>query len=259
MAHAERVLHTDRLPSLRGRRLTRRLVQLYVGLALYGASMALLVRSRLGVMPWDVLHQGLARHLGWSLGTVTIVIGAVVLLLWIPLRQRPGLGTVSNVLVIGLTVDGALAVLPAPSALAVRIGFVVAGVALNAVATAAYIGVHLGPGPRDGLMTGLVARTGGSVRLVRTAIEASVVLTGWLLGGTLGLATVVYALAIGPLVHLLMPRLALHPVRRPAQTTGTTATTSTATPTAPATAHAPNTSTAASSTTTPATDVRVAR
>jgi uncharacterized membrane protein YczE len=259
MAHAGQVLQTDRLPSLRGRRLTRRLVQLYAGLALYGVSMALLVRSRLGVMPWDVLHQGLARHLGWSLGTVTIVVGAVVLLLWIPLRQRPGLGTVSNVLVIGLAVDGSLAVLPAPSALAVRIGFVVAGVALNAVATAAYIGVNLGPGPRDGLMTGLIARTGGSVRLVRTAIEASVVLTGWLLGGTLGLATVVYALAIGPLVHLLMPRFALQPVRRPAATTGTTATTSTATPTAPATAQAPNTSSAASSTTTPATDVTVAR
>lgn len=264
MTQADRVLHTDRLPTLRGRRLPRRLVQLYAGLALYGASMALLVRSRLGVTPWDVLHQGLARHLGWSLGTVTIVVGAVVLLLWIPLRQLPGIGTVSNVIVIGLAVDGTLAVLPAPSALAARIGFVVAGVLLNAVATAAYIGVHLGPGPRDGLMTGLVARTGGSVRLVRTGIEAAVVLTGWLLGGTLGLGTVVYALAIGPLAHLLMPKLALDGqagsrVRNPARTTGTTATTRTATPTAPPTAQAANTSSAAISTPTPATDVRVAR
>jgi uncharacterized membrane protein YczE len=197
------------LPSLRGRRLTRRLVQLYTGLALYGASMALLVRSTLGVTPWDVLHQGLARHLGWSLGTAAIVVGAVVLLAWIPLRQRPGLGTVSNVVVIGLAVDATLAVLPAPSALAARVGLVVAGVLLNAVATAAYIGVHRGPGPRDGLMTGLVRRTGRSVRLVRTSIEATVVLTGWLLGGTLGVATVVYALAIGPLVHVLLPRLSL--------------------------------------------------
>jgi uncharacterized membrane protein YczE len=197
------------LPSLRGRRLTRRLVQLYAGLALYGASMALLVRSTLGVTPWDVLHQGLARHLGWSLGTAAIVVGAVVLLAWIPLRQRPGLGTVSNVVVIGLAVDATLAALPAPSALAARVGFVVAGVLFNAVATAAYIGVHLGPGPRDGLMTGLVRRTGRSVRLVRTSIEATVVLTGWLLGGTLGVATVAYALAIGPLVHVLLPRLAL--------------------------------------------------
>jgi uncharacterized membrane protein YczE len=197
------------VPALRGRRLTRRLVQLYAGLALYGASMALLVRSTLGVTPWDVLHQGLARHLGWSLGTAAIVVGAVVLLAWIPLRQMPGVGTVSNVFVIGLAVDGTLAVLPAPSAPAARLGFVVAGVLLNAVATAAYIGVHLGPGPRDGLMTGLVRRTGGSIRLVRTSIEATVVLTGWLLGGTLGLGTVVYALAIGPLVQLLLPRLAL--------------------------------------------------
>jgi len=199
------------LPSLRGRRLTRRLVQLYAGLALYGASMALLVRSTLGVTPWDVLHQGLARHLGWSLGTAAIVVGAVVLLAWIPLRQRPGLGTVSNVVVIGLAVDATLAALPAPSALAARVGFVVAGVLLNAVATAAYIGVHLGPGPRDGLMTGLVRRTGRSVRLVRTSIEATVVLTGWLLGGTLGVATVVYAVVIGPLVHVLLPRLSLDP------------------------------------------------
>jgi uncharacterized membrane protein YczE len=198
-----------RLPSLRGRRLGRRLVQLYVGLALYGVSMALLVRSALGVMPWDVLHQGLSRHIGWSLGRVSIVVGALVLLAWIPLRQRPGVGTISNVVVIGVAVDATLALLPAPSALAARVGLVVAGVLLNAVATAAYIGVHLGPGPRDGLMTGLVRRTGGSVRIVRTSIEVAVVATGWLLGGTLGLGTVVYALAIGPLVQLLLPRLSL--------------------------------------------------
>ncbi|MGZ4669693.1 MAG: membrane protein YczE, partial [Blastococcus sp.] len=171
-------------PVVRGRRLPRRLVQLYAGLALYGVSMALLVRSTLGVMPWDVLHQGLARHLGWSLGTVTIVVGALVLLAWIPLRQLPGIGTVSNVVVIGLAVDATLALLPTPSALAARVGFVVAGVLLNAVATAAYIGVHLGPGPRDGLMTGLVVRTGMSVRLIRTSIEATVLAIGWLLGGT---------------------------------------------------------------------------
>jgi uncharacterized membrane protein YczE len=190
-------------------RLPRRLAQLYLGLLAYGVGMALMVRARLGNMPWDVLHQGLARHLGLSFGTVVIALGAVVLLLWIPLRQRPGIGTVSNVVVIGLAVDGTLAVLPAPSALAWRVGFVAAGVLLNAVATAAYIGVHLGPGPRDGLMTGLVRRTGGSVRVVRTSIEVAVVATGWLLGGTLGLGTVVYALAIGPLVQILLPRLSL--------------------------------------------------
>ncbi len=191
------------------RRPVRRLVQLYLGLALYGASMAMLVRSSLGVMPWDVLHQGLARQIGWSLGAVTVLVGGLVLLAWFPLRQRPGLGTVSNVVVIGVAVDAALAVLPEVDALPVRIGLAVGGIVLNAVATAAYIGVHLGPGPRDGLMTGLVRRTGGSVRVVRTAIEVAVVAVGWLLGGTLGVVTVAYALLIGPLVHLLLPRLSV--------------------------------------------------
>jgi uncharacterized membrane protein YczE len=174
---------------------------------LFGVSMALLVRSSLGVMPWDVLHQGLARRLDWSLGTVTVVAGVVVLLAWIPLRERPGLGTVSNVVVVGVAVDTALALLAAPSAMALRVAFAGAGILLNAVATALYIGVRLGAGPRDGLMTGLVRRTGGSVRVVRTSIEVVVVAAGWLLGGTLGVATVVYAVAVGPLVHLLLPRL----------------------------------------------------
>jgi uncharacterized membrane protein YczE len=214
MAHAGRVLQSPRR-TLTGRRLPHRLIQLYAGLALYGISMALIIRSALGNMPWDVLHQGLAGRLGWSLGTVTIVVGALVLLGWIPLRQRPGLGTISNVVVIGVAVDAALAVVPAPSSLPLRVGLLVAGVLLNAVATAAYIGVHLGPGPRDGLMTGLVRRTGRSVRLVRTTIEVAVVATGWLLGGTLGVGTVVYALAIGPLVQVLLPRLSLSPVSTP--------------------------------------------
>ena len=192
-------------------RLPRRLAQLYAGLVLYGVSMALMVQSSLGVMPWDVLHQGLSRRLGWSLGSVTIVVGALVLLAWIPLRERPGLGTLSNVVVVGLAVDAVLAVLPAPGALAGRAAFAAAGILLNGVATAAYIGVRLGPGPRDGLMTGLVRRTGGPLGPIRTAIEVTVVLTGWLLGGTLGVVTVLYALSIGPLVHLLLPRFALTP------------------------------------------------
>jgi uncharacterized membrane protein YczE len=217
MGHAGRVLQSPRR-TLTGRRLPHRLIQLYAGLALYGISMALIIRSALGNMPWDVLHQGLAGRLGWSLGTVTIVVGALVLLAWIPLRQRPGVGTVSNVVVIGVAVDAALAVVPAPSSLVWRVGLLVAGVLLNAVATAAYIGVHLGPGPRDGLMTGLVRRTGGSVRLVRTSIEVAVVATGWLLGGTLGIGTVVYAVAIGPLVQVLLPRLSLSPASTPTRT-----------------------------------------
>ena len=188
------------------RRLPSRLTQLYAGLALYGLSIAVLIRSELGVMPWSVLDQGISRSTGISVGTSTILVGALVLLAWIPLRQRPGLGTVSNVLVIGLALDASLALLPDVGSLPVRLGLVPLGVVLNAVATAAYIGVRLGPGPRDGLMTGLVARTGGSVRRVRTAIEVVVVVLGVLLGGTLGLATVLYALAIGPLVQLLLPR-----------------------------------------------------
>lgn len=190
-----------------GRRLPRRLGQLYVGLALYGLSIALLVQAQLGLMPWSVLDQGIARSSGLSLGTVTIVVGAVVLLTWVPLRQRPGVGTVSNVVVIGLALDASLAVLPDVDALPVRLALLLAGVALNAVATAAYIGVQLGPGPRDGLMTGLVRRTSRSVRLIRTGIEVVVVVIGVLLGGTIGLGTVVYALAIGPLVQVLLPRI----------------------------------------------------
>jgi len=200
-----------RAPRRRTLVMGRRLAQLYAGLALYGLSMALLVRAELGVMPWDVLHQGLSRTVGGSLGTVSIVVGALVLLLWVPLRQRPGVGTVSNVVVIGLAVDASLAVLPSVDAPTARVVLVVLGIVLNAVATAAYIGVHLGPGPRDGLMTGLVRRTGGSVRLVRTGIEVAVVAGGWLLGGTLGVATVLYALAIGPLVQLLLPRFTVPP------------------------------------------------
>jgi uncharacterized membrane protein YczE len=188
------------------RRLPRRLVQLYAGLVLYGLSMALFVASDLGVMPWDVLHQGLARHVGGTIGQWSIVVGAVVLLGWIPLRERPGIGTVSNVVVIGLAIDASLAVLPDPHLLAVRIAYAALGLVLNALATALYIGARLGPGPRDGLMTGLVRRTGGSVRLVRTSIEVVVVAAGWLLGGTLGVATAGYAIGIGPLVQVFLPR-----------------------------------------------------
>ncbi len=188
-------------------RLPRRLLNLYVGLVAYGVSMALLIRSALGNMPWDVLHQGLAERVPLSLGAVTVVVGALVLLAWVPLRQRPGLGTVSNVVVIGVVVDAALAVVTAPSALWLRIAFAAAGIGLNAVGTALYIGARLGPGPRDGLMTGIVARTGWTTRWVRTSIEVAVVLSGWALGGTLGPATVAYALLVGPLVHPLLPRL----------------------------------------------------
>ena len=185
----------------------RRLTQLYVGLALYGFSMALMIRADLGLDPWDVFHQGIASHVPWSFGTVTIVVGAAVLLLWIPLRQRPGLGTLSNVVVIGLAVDASLWLLPTMAWTPGRWTFMVAAILLNGVAGGCYIGAGLGPGPRDGLMTGLVARTGWSIRLVRTAIEVLVLAVGWLLGGTVGIGTVLYAVSIGPVVQLTLPLL----------------------------------------------------
>ncbi|WP_105664510.1 membrane protein YczE [Cronobacter dublinensis] len=183
----------------------RRLLQLYVGLALYGVSTAMFVRSNLGTDPWNVFHLGLARLLSLNIGVVIIGVGVLVLLLWVPLRQKPGLGTISNVIMIGLAADAALAVLPAPSSLAVRSGLLVAAVVVNALATGMYIGAGFGAGPRDGLMTGINARTGWSVRRVRTAIEVSVLLAGWAMGGTLGIGTVVYALTIGPLIQLCLP------------------------------------------------------
>jgi uncharacterized membrane protein YczE len=177
---------------------------LLVGLTGYGLSMAVMVRAGLGLDPWDVFHQGLARHTGMTIGIASAVVGLAVLLAWIPLRNRLGIGTVANVIVIAVTVDGALAVLPTPSSLPVRIAMMLGAVLLNAFSTVLYVGAGLGPGPRDGLMTGLVVRTGVSVRLVRTAIEATVLGIGWLLGGTVGVGTVVYAFGIGPLVQLIL-------------------------------------------------------
>ncbi|MET8584378.1 hypothetical protein ABZX39_26385 [Streptomyces collinus] len=184
--------------------LGRRLTQLYAGLALYGASSALLVASGLGLEPWNVLHQGLSELTGLTIGVVSIVVGAGVLLLWIPLRQRPGLGTVSNVFVVGLAMDGTLALLPDVHGLAVRVPLLVAGIVLNGAATGLYIAASFGPGPRDGLMTGLHRRTGRSLRLMRTAVEVTVVVTGFALGGTIGVGTLLYALSIGPLAQLFL-------------------------------------------------------
>ncbi|WP_374223387.1 YitT family protein [Streptomyces sp. F63] len=193
----------DRRP--RGdRRLTRRLVQLYAGLVLYGVSVAMMVRAELGLDPWDVFHQGVAERTGLSIGTVLILTGAAVLLLWVPLRQRPGLGTVSNVVVIGLAMDATLALVPDARALAVRIPLLAAAIVLNGAATGLYIAARFGPGPRDGLMTGLHRRTGRSLRLIRTGIELAVLATGFALGGSVGAGTVAYALAIGPLAQFFL-------------------------------------------------------
>lgn len=181
-----------------------RLAQLVGGLLLFGGSLALLVRSRLGLDPWDVFHQGLSVASGLSIGVCTILAGVVVLLLWIPLRQRPGLGTIANVVLVGFSLDAVLLLIPPTDSVVVRWTYLVAGIALNGVATSAYIGAGLGPGPRDGLMVGLT-RGGRSVRVVRTAIEVSVLVVGYLLGGTVGIGTVLYAVTIGPIVHRMLP------------------------------------------------------
>ncbi|MFE5189822.1 YitT family protein [Streptomyces sp. NPDC056628] len=194
------------------RHLVRRLSQLYAGLALYGVSSALLVGAGLGLEPWGVLHQGLAERTGLTIGVVSIIVGAAVLLLWIPLRQRPGLGTVSNVFAVGLAMDGTLALLPETHSLAARIPFLVAGIVLNGMATGLYIAARFGPGPRDGLMTGLHRRTGRSIRLTRTAVEVAVVTTGFALGGTIGIGTILYALSIGPLAQLFLRMFAVPPL-----------------------------------------------
>jgi uncharacterized membrane protein YczE len=183
----------------------RRLIQLFLGLALYGLSIGLMVRSGLGLNPWDVFHQGLSERSGLGLGTIIIIVGAAVLLLWIPLRQRPGIGTISNVFLIGIGADASLWLIPPVQSLPLAWAMLLGGIFLNGVAGGAYIGAGLGPGPRDGLMTGLVTRSGKSVRLIRTGIEVAVVAAGWALGGTLGLGTLLYALAIGPIVHRMLP------------------------------------------------------
>ena len=197
----------------------RRTVQLVAGLVGFALSMAMLIHAGLGTMPWDVLSQGVVRSTGLSFGVVTAIVSVIVLLAWIPLRQRPGIGTVANVVIISLAIDPWLAafaaVLPDP-ALGLRIGLALGGIVLNGVATAAYIGVQLGPGPRDGLMTGLVSRTGWSVRLVRTFIEVVVVALGWALGGTFGWMTIVFALGVGPVIQLAARWLAPSGLAEPA-------------------------------------------
>jgi uncharacterized membrane protein YczE len=197
------------LPPKGGVALWRRLVQVVVGLVLYGFSCAVMIQAVLGIDPWDTLHQGISVITGVPFGVVVIIVGVGVLLLWIPLRQKPGIGTVLNVLIIGLTIDLFLGWLPVASGFTMGIVIFVIGLALNGLAIALYVGAGLGPGPRDGLMTGLVKRTGRPVWLVRTAIEVVVLGAGWAFGGIIGIGTVMYALGIGPIAHVLMPWFAL--------------------------------------------------
>ncbi|QOD92141.1 hypothetical protein H2514_05860 [Lysobacter sp. CW239] len=185
-----------------------RLLKLFLGLIAYGVSMVMMLQSDLGLMPWDVLHQGIALQGGWPMGRVTVAVSFVVLLAWLPIRQKPGFGTVCNAIVIGLVFDavnGLIGDRLADLSLVSRTALLIGGIALNGAATAAYLGAHFGPGPRDGLMTGLVRRTGRSVRLVRTLIEGGVLVSGFLLGGTLGVGTVGYMLLIGPLIQVMLP------------------------------------------------------
>jgi len=209
---------SDRGPiaQLRAGRLGRRLPQLFVGLVLYGASLGVMYRGDLGLAPWDVLHSGLIQHVPITLGQAVVVMSFVVLVFWIPLRETPGIGTIANAFVVGFSADATLWLLDRPDALAARASLTVGGVVLCALATAMYIGAQLGRGPRDGLMTGLVRRTGLSIRLVRTGLEVAVVLVGLALGGVLGLGTVLFALAIGPLTQLMLPAwiVELDPDRR---------------------------------------------
>jgi uncharacterized membrane protein YczE len=207
----------------------RRLTALFVGLGLYGAGMSMMIAARLGLDPWDVFHQGMSKLTGIRFGWIVIAVGAAVLLLWIPLRQRPSLGTIANVVVIGLSVNWVSDILPVPHALAVRWAYAIGGIVTVGIASGLYIGTRLGPGPRDGLMTGVVMqhpRT--SIRLVRTCIEATVLLIGFLLGGQVGWVTLIFAITIGPIAHVMIPLLTIadpaqpvapapEPARGPAQ------------------------------------------
>ena len=184
-----------------------RVPRLVAGLVLCGLGIAFMVAADLGLAPWSVLDQGISDRTGIPIGTVSIIVGAVVLLAWVPLRERPGLGTVLNVVLIGVTIDLALLVLDTPDAMAARLAYLAVGAFLWGPGSGLYIGAGLGPGPRDGLMTGLAARGVGSIRVVRTGIELSALAVGWLLGGSAGLGTVVFAVTIGPNVQLFLPRL----------------------------------------------------
>ncbi|UQN28434.1 YczE/YyaS/YitT family protein [Brachybacterium kimchii] len=194
-------------------RIALRLLSLFLGLTGYGAALALLIRSGLGADPWDVLHVAISQRIGLSVGTVIILVSFLVLAAWIPLRQHPGIGTLANALWVGVATDLTLFVVPPVHGLPLAITMMVGGVLLNAVSDAVYIGAHLGPGPRDGLMTGLHHRTGRPVGPLRFGIEATVLVAGWLLGGPVGVGTFVYAIAIGPIVGWVLPHVTI-PVRR---------------------------------------------
>lgn len=203
--------------------MTRRVTQLLVGLVLYGAGCALTVEAGLGVDPWTVLAQGVSIHTGIGIGWVTNLLGFLVLLLWIPLRQRPGIGTVLNILLVGTSMQATLAIIPPIDGVIVQVLVLLAGIALVALASGLYIGAHFGPGPRDGLMTGMHKRLGWPIWVCRATVEVTVLVIGWLLGGTVGIGTVLFAVLIGPLVHLALPLLDARRTRSVAERSTVTA------------------------------------
>lgn len=184
--------------------MTARLPRLLIGLVLYGVGCGIMVQAHIGVDPWTVFAQGLSVQTGVGIGWITNLVGLLVLLLWIPLRQRPGIGTVANILVVGTSMQLTISVLPEVGGLGAQVAVFLGGMALVALASGVYIGARLGPGPRDGLMTGMNSRLGWPLWVCRLTIEATVLLVGWLLGGTLGLGTVLFAAGIGPLVHIAL-------------------------------------------------------
>ena len=195
------------LAQLKAGRLPERVLRLLAGLWLYGLAIALMIEGAVGASPWDVFHLGVSRHLPLSFGTVMILAAVGVLLAWVPLRQMPGLGTLANTLLLGPFADVNLALLATPGGLPLRCAYLLAGVVLCAVATALYIGAQLGLGPRDGLMTGLARRTGWSIRRIRTLIEVTVLAIGVLLGGVVGVGTLVFAFGVGPLTQFFLRHL----------------------------------------------------
>lgn len=189
-------------------RLGRRLVRCVVGLSLFSVGISMQMNANIGAPPWDVFHQGIANQTGISIGKIIVLTGFSLLLLWIPLKQKPGLGTILNALEIGLVADIALAIIPEPSNMLIRVPMALLGIVVVAIGSGLYIGSALGPGPRDGLMTGL-AKRGIPIRVGRTVVEVIVLVTGWLLGGQVGVATFAFAFGVGPLVHFFLPRLAV--------------------------------------------------
>ncbi|MFM8714950.1 MAG: YczE/YyaS/YitT family protein [Actinomycetota bacterium] len=196
------------MPPMATDRLVERTSRCVLGLAFFGIGISLIIDARIGVPPWDVFHQGVAQRVDRSIGTVIIATGAALILLWIPLRQKPGIGTILNAIEIGLVANIALALLPQPESVFVQVPMMLGGVLVVAIGSGLYIGSGLGPGPRDGLMTGLAAR-GIPLRVARTGIEVTVLVVGWFLGGQVGVGTVAFAVLIGPLVQALLPRLAM--------------------------------------------------